>query len=88
METIGQVEDELLAISLFVLALTSFLSSIDVISDFGQGYLLYQDPELRAYGILTIAINWIPGVVASIHLLSYQRHQLGLKKTLLYCGEF
>ena len=88
MEAIEQIEDELYAISLKVLALTSILSSIDVISDFGQGYLLYQNPKLRAYGLLTIAINWIPGIIASIHLISYQRHQLGLKKTLLYCREF
>ena len=34
--------DELEALSLPMLGLNTFLSSVDVTSDFGQGYLLYQ----------------------------------------------
>lgn len=85
MDPTDEFMDELQAISLTVLGLTSFVSSIDVISDFFQGYLLYRDPELRQYGIVTIGINWIPGVIASIHLLSNQGRQLGLVKTLVWC---
>ena len=51
------------------------------------GSFLYKDPELWHYGILTFVINWFPGVVASVHLLSYQRHELGFVKTFFCCGK-
>ena len=79
--------NELVSISLTVLAFTTFLSFVDVSSDFVQGFFLYQDPELSKYGLITIAINWIPGVVASIHLVSNHRHELGIVKTLSWCGK-
>ena len=87
---IEEVANELVTISLTILACTTFLSFVDVSSDFVQGFLLYQDrdPELSLYGLITIAINWIPGVVASIHLVSHHRHKLGIFKTLLWCGKF
>ena len=84
---LGHVQNELYTISLKVLTLTVFLSVIDVSSDYVQGYLLYQDSELWRYGILTFVINWFPGVVASVHLLSYQRLELGFVKTFLGCGK-
>ena len=80
--------NELVTISLTILAYSTFLSFVDVSSDYVQGFILYQDPELCLYGLITIAINWIPGIVASLHLVSYHRHELGTKKTLLWCGEF
>ena len=80
--------DELQAISLSVIAISCFLSSIDVSSDFGQGYLLYQDPDLRNYGILMFVINWMPGLVASVHLITNQRNNLGPCKTFLWCSEY
>ena len=88
MDEIDEFVDELQKLSLSNLALTSFLSSIDVTSDFGQGYLLYQDPELSKYGILTFSINWIPGVIAAVHLVSNQRRNLGPYKTFLLAGKF
>ena len=84
---IRHVENELYTISLKVLTFTVFLSMIDVSSDYIQGYLLYQDPDLWQYGILTFVINWLPGVVASVHLLTYQRQELGFVKTFFGCGK-
>ena len=80
--------DELLLLSLPVLAFSSLLSSIDVVSDYVTGFILLADPELRIYGIITIAINWVPGVIASIHLISSQGRELGTSKTLLWCCKF
>ena len=48
----------------------------------------YKDPELWHYGILTFVINWFPGVIASVHLLSYQRNELGFIKTFFWCGKW
>ena len=85
--TVKQVEDELLSISMNLLAFTTVLSVIDVSSDFIQGYLLYQDPDLWKFGILTFVINWLPGVIASIHLLTNQSRELGFAQTLIGCGK-
>ena len=85
--TVKQVEDELLSISMNLLAFTTVLSVVDVSSDFIQGYLLYQDPDLWKFGILTFVINWLPGVIASIHLLTNQGRELGFAKTLIGCGK-
>ena len=77
--------DELLLISLPVLGITSFLSTFDMSLDFLQGYVLYHNEKLYKYGILTFCINWIPGVIASIHLISNQGKILGPKKTFIWC---
>ena len=68
--TITQYTNELLMISLKALALATLLSIIDVGSDFIQGINLSMDPELVLYGIITIAINWLPGAIGK--LLFYQ----------------
>ena len=85
--TVKQVEDELLSISMKLLAFTTVLSVVDVSSDFIQGYLLYQDPGLRKYGILTFVLNWLPGVVASIHLVTNHSRELGFEQTIKGCGK-
>ena len=36
------------------------------------------------FGIITLAINWLPGFTAAIHLLSMYRNQLHWRKTLIY----
>ena len=38
-------------------------------------------------GLMIIAMNWLPGVVASIHLLSMYRAKLPPQKTILYAGK-
>ena len=80
--------DEFLLLSLPGIALSSLLSSIDVVSDYVTGLILYADPKLRIYGIITLGINWVPGVIASIHLISSRGKELGTRKTLLWCCKF
>ena len=50
-----------------------FITLADITSDFIQGYTLFRTPGKSTFGIISLAINWIPGVVASIHLLSTLR---------------
>ena len=85
--TVKQVEDELFSISMRLLAFTTFISAVDVTSDFIQGFLLYQDPKLWKFGILTFGINWFPGVIASIHLVTNHSRELGFAQTLIGCGK-
>ena len=39
------------------------------------------------YGILTIAVIWIPGFVAAIHIMSMYRHHYTASKTICAVGE-
>ena len=39
------------------------------------------------YGIVTIAINWLPGVVAAIHIMAMYRHNYSAKVILLSAGK-
>ena len=39
------------------------------------------------YGIVTIAINWLPGVVAAIHIMAMYRHHYSAKIILLAAGK-
>ena len=50
--------------------------------------MLLMDPELVWYGVATIIIHWVPGVVAAIHLISTKREKYGVKKTLIWAGQF
>ena len=38
------------------------------------------------YGMVTIGMNWLPGVVAAIHIISMYRTTLKAKNTLVYAG--
>ena len=40
------------------------------------------------YGILTIAINWIPGFVAAIHIIAMYRHRYSPSKTITAAGKY
>ena len=35
------------------------------------------------YGLLTVAINWLPGLVAAIHIIAMYRHHFTACKTIL-----
>ena len=37
------------------------ISVADIVSDFLQGYTLFNLPGKKYYGIWCLAINWIPG---------------------------
>ncbi len=62
------------------------ISFLDTVSDFAQGVVLYSTPEKRLYGVLTLAINWIPGIPAAIHLVSMYRTEFPWYCTLLYAA--
>ena len=62
-----------------------FITLADITSDFIQGYTLFRTPGKSTFGLISLAINWIPGVVASIHLLSTLRTtSLKWYKVVLY----
>ena len=65
-----------------------FISLGDVSSDFAQAFQLIFDEELKYYGYITLAINWMPGVVAAIHMMSTKRLEYGVRKTLLWAGMY
>ena len=57
--------------------------------EYFQGYSLCTSdaqPEMWQYGIATIAINWLPGLAAAVHIVSMYRTQLSAKTTLLCAG--
>ncbi|TRY78671.1 hypothetical protein TCAL_11594 [Tigriopus californicus] len=56
----------------------------DGISDFAQGINLIMTEKQAVYGYLTIAINWLPGLVAVFHLLSSYRAKIATAKLFLY----
>ena len=45
----------------------------DTITDFCQGLALLFTPGKEVYGIITLAINWVPGIPAAVHLFSMYR---------------
>ena len=47
--------------------------------------MLFRD-GLENYGYIIIVANWVPGIVASMHILHMFRTKLPAKKTLLYTG--
>lgn len=62
------------------------VSILDTGSDFFQAYSLYFNNDLTTYGIIIFFINWLPGIVAAIHLISVKRRKYGAKKTLSWAG--
>ena len=38
------------------------------------------------YGAITIAINWLPGVVAAIHIIAMYRHHFKASKIIRSAG--
>ena len=47
--------------------------------------LLFRD-GLENYGWIIIVANWVPGIVASMHILHMYRTKLPAKKTILFTG--
>ena len=51
---------------------TDFLQGIYLIYDwFAEGWVLREDTQY--YGIIVLLINWVPGIVAVIHIISHYR---------------
>ena len=60
------------------------ISVADIVSDFVQGFSLFRNPETRNYGIVSLSINWIPGLAAAIHLISMHRRTIPWTKLFPY----
>ena len=56
----------------------------DLASGFLQGYALYSTEGKEKYGLITFAINWIPGICAAIHVLSVYRREMAWYKAILF----
>ena len=80
--------------AIVLLALITILIDIcintgDVVTDFWYGWELFEQRNEQGkesfflYGIIVWTINWLPGVVATIYLLSMYRHKLGPKYALI-----
>jgi hypothetical protein len=60
------------------------ISVADVVTDFIQGYTLYNTPGTEVYGLVSLGINWLPGLAASIHLVSMYRTNIAWHRVILY----
>ncbi len=57
----------------------------DVVTDFAQGVALVtkDDADYRQFGMIILAVNWLPGVVAAAHLISMYRSTMSFRKVAL-----
>ena len=63
----------------------------DVVTDFTFGWELMADgvsgergkESFFTYGTVVWVINWIPGIVAAIYVLSMYRHMMGPRNTII-----
>ena len=79
------LDDRILSfITLKVFLWDIVISVADISSDFVQGYTLFVCEERRVYGIISLCINWVPGLAASIHVLSTYRTIWPWYKVVLY----
>ena len=46
------------------------LSIFDIFSDFAVGYALFSDSSSKNYGIFSLCLNWVPGLVLFLHIFS------------------
>ena len=67
-----------------ILFVDLFVSIGDVGSDFTFGFQLLQEGATFIYGCISLAINWLPGIVASIYVVTMYRHMLSTKFAVLY----
>ncbi len=72
--------------ALKVLFVDALISLGDVASDFAQGLALLRTDGLEVFGLITVAINWLPGVVAAVHLVSMYRTRHHWRWILLWAG--
>ena len=70
-------------LTLKILFVDLFVSLGDVISDFAFGFQLILQGEW-AYASICFAINWFPGITASIYVITMYRHELGPKRAVCY----
>ena len=79
-------------VTLKILFVDLLISIGDVGSDFGFSWQLYKksieegDEVLSKYAAIVFSINWFPGIVAAIHVLSMYRNKKGQtpRKIIVY----
>ena len=80
-EEVGNPIGALLTLKILLIDIPISLG--DCVSDLAQAYTLYMDGK-HLYGAITFGINWIPGLIAAIHLIAVHRHQFQWYMTLFY----
>ena len=71
-------------LTLKILFVDLFVSFGNVGSDFTFAFQLMQEEGKWQYGCISLAINWLPGLAASIYVLTMYRQLLKPKFVILY----
>ena len=71
-------------LTLKILFVDLFVSFGNVGSDFAFAFQLMQEEGKWQYGCISLAINWLPGLAASIYVLTMYRQLLKPKYVILY----
>ena len=71
-------------LTLKILFVDLFVSFGNVGSDFAFAFQLMQEESKWQYGCISLAINWLPGLAASIYVLTMYRQLLKPKFVILY----
>lgn len=77
--------------TLKVLFFDVFITIGDVVSDFAQALALFNSKsektltgETWIYGLVSMVVIWLPGVVCAIHIISMYRYKWSAKRTIAY----
>ena len=70
--------------ALRILFIDLLIACCDLASGFIQGYALISTEGKAVYGFITLGINWVPGIVAAIHVLSVYRRELAWYRAILF----
>ena len=73
-------------LALKILLIDLPISLFDTGSDFYQAYNMWSAKGLENEAIIMFFVNWLPGLVAAIHIISVKRQKYGPKKTLVWAG--
>ena len=72
--------------ALRILFVDLLIACCDLVSSLLQGYALLSTEGKRVFGLITFGINWIPGFVAAIHLLSVYRLELPWYRAIFFAA--
>ena len=70
-------------LALRIIFVDLFVSVGDVESDFTFGFQLIHNGDVK-YGCISLAINWLPGIAASIYVVTMYKQRLTTKFAVLY----
>ena len=60
------------------------LSFADLLSDTWTGFSFLKKLENKVWGVISLVIDWIPGAIGVIHIIS-NRRSFGMALTVVYC---